>query len=255
VHEKEAFQKMSATLYTKSWLEQHTSDLAAWQQRAFKEFTTMLTHESEPYPCIPGRQGYLSDHLRFGFIAEPDSPFAAQELALLLKQYGECSRDTGKYASLVVFTQPSALAIECSIEQYEETFWTLMNNTSSYDQKEWPADISRDPSEASWEFCFDGLPYFTFCATPAHITRKSRHFSSFLLAFQPRWVFAEINDSTPFGRHMKKAIRTRLVEYDGIPAHPSLNWYGQKENLEWKQYYLRDDEKAPAQCPFARMKP
>lgn len=246
---------MSATLYTKSWLEQHTAELAMWQQTVFQEFSTMLTHEANAYPCIPGRQGFLSDHLRFGFIAAPESLHAAEELALLLKQYGDCSHNTGKYASLVVFTQPTMNDRAYSIEQYEATFWTLMNNTSSYDEKAWPAEISREPSEASWEFCFDGHPYFTFCATPAHSTRKSRHFPSFLLAFQPRWVFAEINDSTPFGRHMKKAIRTRLVEYDGIPAHPSLNWYGQKENLEWKQYYLRDDDQVPTQCPFARMKP
>jgi FPC/CPF motif-containing protein YcgG len=243
-------------LYKKSRLEQHAAELAPWQHMMFNEFSTMITHETDVYPCIPGRRGFLSDHLHFGFIAEPDSPHAAQELVLLLKQYGECSQDRDKYASLVVFTKPSAKYTDYSIEQYEEIFWSLINKTSSYDEKEWPSEISRDPSEASWEFCFDGHPYFTFCATPAHITRKSRHFSSFLLAFQPRWVFAEINDSTPFGRHMKKAIRTRLVEYDGIPfpVHPSLNWYGQKENLEWKQYYLRDDDKLPAQCPFARMR-
>lgn len=245
---------MSANLYSKSWLEQHIVKLAAWQQKAFQEFSTMITHETDIYPCIPGRQGFLSDHLRFGFIAEPETELAAQELALLLKQYGTCFRETGKYASLVIFTQPSVKEAGYSIEKYEETFWALINKVSSLDEKEWPAEISTAPSDSSWEFCFDGNPYFTFCATPAHIKRKSRHFPSFLLAFQPRWVFAEINDSTPFGRQMKKAIRNRLIEYDGIPAHPSLNWYGQKENLEWKQYYLRDDEKVPAQCPFARMK-
>lgn len=242
-------------LYSKDWLEQHLFVLNEWQQQALKEFALMINDDTNMYPCIPGRQGYTSNHLRFGFIGDPSSQGASQDLASLLTQYGQCSKETGKYASLVIFTQPPVPAIDYSIEQYEQIFWAMLNKVSSHDKKEWPAEISTDPSDASWEFCFDGHAYFTFCATPAHTTRRSRHFPTFLLAFQPRWVFAEINDSTSFGRHMKKAIRSRLLEYDGVPAHPSLSWYGQQDNLEWQQYYLRDDEQVPAQCPFARTKP
>ncbi|QGQ99656.1 hypothetical protein EHS13_34740 [Paenibacillus psychroresistens] len=241
-------------LFSKSRLDQHPSTLRNWQLQAYNDFAAMLNDDENAYPCIPGKQGFLADHLRFGFIPDPNSEAASRELASLLMQYGQISRETGKYASLVVFTQPLEGVQKKSIEEYEHVFWELMNKVNSYDQKAWPPEVSRDPSQASWEFCFDGNPYFIFCATPAHTIRKSRHFSSLLLAFQPRWVFADINDSTPFGLKIKKAIRSRLVEYDGIPAHPSLNWYGQKDNLEWKQYYLRDDDQVPAQCPFAKMK-
>ncbi|MBP1993378.1 YqcI/YcgG family protein [Paenibacillus eucommiae] len=241
-------------LYAKSWLDQHEAELSAWQMEAFKDFKAMINDEGNMYPCIPGRHGFLSDNLRFGFVGDPEALTTPLELAALLKQYGQCSRETGKYASLVVFSQaPPALAGPYTVQDYEQIFWTLLNRISQHDEKEWPQHISTDPAHASWEFCFDGHPYFTFCATPAHTARKSRHFSTFLLAFQPRWVFEEINDSTVFGRKMKQAIRSRLVEYDGIPAHPSLNWYGQKDNLEWKQYFLRDDQEAPSRCPFSRI--
>ncbi|MGF7047377.1 FPC/CPF motif-containing protein YcgG [Paenibacillus sp. DS2015] len=243
-------------LYTKSWLDEHLLTLSEWQQRAFIEFGTMINDDSNMYPCIPGRQGFLADHLRFGFIEDLSSQQSIQELAVMLKTYGQHSRETGKFASFVVFSNPpSTLLHEYSVQDYEELFWDLLSHVSHYDVKEWPKDISRDPSDPSWEFCFDGNPYFTFCATPSHQTRKSRYFSYFLLAFQPRWVFEDINDSTVFGQKMKKAIRSRLLEYDGIPAHPSLNWYGQKDNLEWKQYFLRDNNEVPSKCPFSQLKP
>ena len=101
---------------------------------------------------------------------------------------------------------------------------------------------SQNPAHHKWEFCFDEEPYFVFCATPAHTLRKSRHFPFLLLAFQPRWVFEEINNSTAFGHKMKKLIRKRLIEYDAIPCHPDLKWYGQEDNHEWKQYFLSDDD-------------
>ncbi|HEY2492136.1 MAG TPA: YqcI/YcgG family protein [Paenibacillus sp.] len=242
-------------LYTKSWLDEHLLELTEWQQQVFKEFGDMINDELNTYPCVPGRQGFLADHLRFGFIEDARSYRSVQDLASMLKTYGQCSRETGKYASLVIFSRtPSALLDNYSVQDYEELFWNLLSQVSQCDDKEWPKNISTDPSHPSWEFCFDGKPYFTFCATPAHQARRSRHFSNFLLAFQPRWVFEEINDSTIFGQKMKKAIRSRLLEYDGIPAHPSLNWYGQKDNLEWKQYFLRDHNEVPSKCPFSRMK-
>ncbi|MGG2196540.1 YqcI/YcgG family protein [Paenibacillus validus] len=242
-------------LYTRSWLEKHRFEFRAWQQDAFRQFAAMIHDDSNTYPCIPGRQGFVSDHLRFGFVEDPASQTAPQDLAALLKQYGRCSRETGRYASLVVFFNTSSAGwTGCPVEAYEELFWALLSGVSRLDDQVWPDDISSDPSHPSWEFCFDGNPYFAFCATPAHVIRKSRHFPYLLLAFQPRWVFEKMNNSTHFGQSMKKAIRSRLEQYDGIPAHPSLKWYGQEDNLEWKQYFLHDHNRIPSRCPFTRMK-
>ena len=159
------------------------------------------------------------------------------------------------YASLVIFFEtPENMIAEYQVDDYRQLFWSILTNLTQFDEKEWPADIPTDPTHHQWEFCFDGEPYFTFCATPAHENRKSRHFPCFLLAFQPRWVFKELNDSTAFGRQLKKAIRERLNNYDSIPAHPDLKWYGGEDNYEWKQYFLSDDDISPAKCPFTRMK-
>jgi uncharacterized protein len=243
------------TLLEKNWLDEHLESLPLWQQNAFKSFASTIADDKNTYPCVPGRMGFLSNHLRFCFVGDPREVNSAKELAKALKEYGHCSRDTGKYASLVVFFETPIDILEgYEVEDYRKLFWEVLNNITTFDKQEWAEDIPTDPSHHKWEFCFGGEPYFSFCATPSHKIRKSRHFPCFLMAFQPRWVFKEINDSTTFGRNMKKLIRKRLVDFDGIPGHPDLKWYGQEDNHEWKQYFLSDDESSPSKCPFMKMK-
>ncbi|MCA1032711.1 YqcI/YcgG family protein [Bacillus timonensis] len=244
-----------SVLLDKSWIEENLASLEAWKQDAYKSFAAMLNNKDQLYPCVPAQRGFHSNHLRFGFIGDPRNENTSQELAQLLKEYGQCSRETGKYASLVVFCETSDSLIQTThVEGYENMFWSLLSNVSELDEKEWPEEIPKEPEHHAWEFCFDGEPYFSFCATPSHQVRKSRHFPYFLLAFQPRWVFEEINDSTSFGRNIKKAIRKRLLRFDEIEPHPDLKWYGQKDNHEWKQYFLRDDDTSAAKCPFTAMR-
>ncbi|PFA70329.1 hypothetical protein CN378_00605 [Bacillus sp. AFS015802] len=245
---------MAYMLCSKSWIDQHMEELTPWQQEAYGHFSAMMCDEEHPYPCVPGKQGFQTDTLRFGFAEDPRNEGASEKLASLLKEYGQMSRSTGKYASLVVFFHSGEADSENhSVESYQQIFWSLLNRVHQLDEKKWPDHISKDPHDHTWEFCFDGEPYFAFCATPAHIVRKSRHFPYFLLAFQPRWVFDEINSSTAFGQKLKKVIRKRLVEYDEAEPHPSLKWYGQEDNYEWKQYYLTDDDSSMSKCPFSHM--
>ncbi|MBA2175678.1 YqcI/YcgG family protein [Halobacillus locisalis] len=240
-------------LLTKSSIEQQASSLEPWEQSAFDYFKQMMLDRKHPYPCVPGIQGFLEDSLRYGFAGNPKSYKTAEQLASLLKAYGKISRDTGRYASIVVFFDTQDIERATSISSYQEIFWTLLSRVHELDEEPWPDDISTCPEDPSWEFCFDGEPYFAFCATPAHSERKSRHSPHFLIAMQPRWVFHDIHDGTSYGRKLKAAIRKRLEEYDERPAHPALKWYGQKDNLEWQQYFLQDDDTIPSKCPFKAM--
>jgi uncharacterized protein len=237
-------------VHSKSWIEKHIEELTPWQQSAYKHFSDVMVDEEHQYPCVPGKQGFQRDTLRFGFAEDPRTTGSIQQVASLLKDYGKISRDTGKYASLVVFFQTEELE-ESGIDDYQDLFWGVLNRVHELDETQWPDNISKDPHQHTWEFCFDGEPYFAFCATPAHSIRKSRHFPYFLIAFQPRWVFDEINSSTAFGQKLKKVIRKRLMEYDEIAPHPSLKWYGEEDNHEWKQYFLRDDDTSLSKCPFS----
>ncbi|WP_226668785.1 YqcI/YcgG family protein [Metabacillus litoralis] len=242
-------------LFDKEWLEEQIETLPLWKKEAYQAFSSLIADNENTYPCIPARQGFLSNNLRFSFMGDPREVSSAKELAQSLKEYRNISRETGKYASLAVFVEtPKDILERYNVEDYRKLFWSILNNVTSFDEKKWPEGIPTDPSDHKWEFCFDGEPYFAFCATPAHQIRQSRYFPCLMLAFQPRWVFDEINDSTVFGRKMKKLIRKRLVEFDGVSGHPDLKWYGAEDNHEWKQYFLSDDDSSPSKCPFTSMK-
>lgn len=242
-------------LFTKEKIENHPTELKQWQRKVYHQFVNMMTSRERAYPCVPGIQGFINNMHRYSFIEDPLRLSSAEQLADCLKEYGEVSRETGPFSSLIIFCDTRRLLEEkVTLEEYEKIFWSLLNQTHKKDSTPWPEHIPTDPEDHSWEFCFDGEPYFAFCATPAHNLRASRHFPCLLLAFQPRWVFDEINETTPFGRKIKRVIRKRLKDFDKVPPHPSLKWYGQKDNHEWKQYFLRDDHTSISSCPFMAMK-
>ncbi|WP_284140545.1 MULTISPECIES: YqcI/YcgG family protein [unclassified Virgibacillus] len=234
-------------LFEKNDLENSRDWLKKWQQAAFEDFANMMTSTKTPYPCVPGVYGFKKNMLRYGFLETPTKETASKQLAQILTEYGDISRQTGPFASLVVFINTEE---ERSVEAFETMFWTLLQKVHQLDEKSWPEHIPTEPHDNEWEFCFQGEAYFVFCATPAHTVRKSRHFPYMLLAFQPRWVFDQLNGETSFGRKMKNIIRKRLIDYDYIPPHAALKWYGEADNYEWKQYFLRDDNSAPTTCPF-----
>ncbi|PKR85479.1 YqcI/YcgG family protein [Heyndrickxia camelliae] len=225
--------------------------LESWQQEAMSAFDAKITHKTLKFPCIPAYQGYILNQMKFGFASDPRDENASFELAGLLKKYGQASRNMGIYTALIVFFKtPEDLKSQYTVSDYEMLFWQLLNRVSSLDETNWVESISQDPHDPTWEFCFHHERYFVYCATPAHEKRKSRHFPTFMLAITPRWVLDEFSASISKAEKMKKMIRTRLEKYDNIPPHPDLKWYGQQDNYEWKQYYLRDDDTSLPSCPF-----
>lgn len=247
-------------LLTKTSIEEQWLTLPKWQQEAFESFANMIADAEHRFPCVPGRQGFVSNQLRFCFLSSPNRQETIHALAGALRSYGQCSRQTGEYASLITIfatdfatdfaTEAEHTDHEAKIVSYETLFWSILRQLHALDGQTWPAEFAQDPDNPTWEFVFAGEPYFAFCATPAHKLRKSRHFPWFLIAFQPRFVFEQFNDGSPYGQKMKAIIRKRLESYDDAPVHPALKSYGQADNHEWKQYFLRDDDSAPSKCPF-----
>lgn len=244
---------MEVAVLDKKWIEEHFETLPLWQQSAYTDFAAMVADEANTFPCIPARKGFLSNHLRYSFIGDPREEQSIKTLALCLKEYNKHCQTCGNYTTHTIFFKTSNDMHKFDVADYTILFWSVLNNLTKFDEIDWPKEIPTDPSHNEWEFCFNGEPYFVSCATPAHKIRKSRHFSTLLMAFQPRWIFEEINDSTAFGRKLKKLIRKRINEYDDIPAHPDLKWYGQEGSNEWKQYFLSDENDSPLKCPFLRM--
>jgi uncharacterized protein len=214
-----------------------------------------MTDKESPFPCIPATIGFSTNQLRFGFVGDPREESTLFELAEILKQYTEVSRNLGNYTSLIVFYNTSEdMKATYSVEQYEQLFWNHLSNLTALDEKKWPEDIKTDAHDSLWEFCFHREKYFMYCATPAHSLRKSRHFPMMMLAITPRWVLQEFNKSEENANKIKKQVRKRLSKYDSISIHPDLNSYGAQDNFEWRQYYLRDDHTTLTKCPFQKLR-
>lgn len=216
-----------------------------WQYILYKEFEATLLSESRPFPCIYGVAGMQSQQLRFGF-SETMEP---AEVAALLSEYLPNARGFGRNTSLVIFSKPEAVA---SVEHYQNRFWILLKETHMYDDKAWPTSLPCELDHPGWEWCFGGEPIFVVCNTPAHINRQSRRASSFMITFQPRWVFDGILGSEAKSQKVSAAIRDRLDSFDFIKPSPALGRYGQVENREYAQYFL-DDTNSEIKCPYASL--
>ncbi len=219
---------------------------SSWQRVLFSEFEATLTSKERPFPCIYGVAGLKSDQLRFAF---PD-PLTPETLAPILEGYLEEAPGLGKMTSLVIFGRPGPVQ---GLDDYKSRFWSLLDGLARLDRQPWPEEIPQDLDTDGWEFCFAGEPIFVVCNSPAHVLRQSRRSTSFMLTFQPRWVFDGImDDAKPAAARALEEVRSRLADFDALPPSPTLGKYGAPGNREYQQYFLDDENTAPA-CPFHRM--
>jgi FPC/CPF motif-containing protein YcgG len=219
----------------------------SWQRVTHAEFVATLDSNSRPFPCIFGVQGLRDDQLRYTFL---DSITAdLPRLGCALARFVAESRGFGLHTSLVVFTRPGPVD---PLDHYREQFWWTLDQLARIDSKPWPASISRKLDDPAWEFCFAGEPIFVVCGTPAHVARQSRRSSSFMMTFQPRWVFDRILRNGKATSAAVAKVRERLLPYDMLFPSPDLGSYGATANREYKQYFL-DEENRPAICPYAEL--
>ena len=227
--------------------------LNVWERAMMQEFEMKMSDKKRPFPCIPATIGFSMNHLRYGFIGDPTEDKTTEELSDILKEFTLQSKAYGKYTSLIVFYHFSDEFIHSAkVNHYEQLFWEKLSKLSAVDEMDWVGDIPQDPEDPLWEFCFHGEKYFMYCATPSHQFRQSRNFKTMMLAITPRWVLKEFNKKESFANNIKSQIRKRITDYDTIDIHPDLNTYGAEENLEWRQYFLRDDETTISKCPYHR---
>lgn len=216
---------------------------STWQRVVFNEFEATLTSESRAFPCVFGVSGHKANSLRYGF---PD-PFDAETVGPLLADYLSIARSLGKLTSLVLFARPGPVQ---HLETYRQHFWRLLDNLERNDPVPRPEGVARDLQDSSWEFCFSGEPIFVVCNSPAHVLRQSRRSTSFMITFQPRWVFDGItNSDEPSVLRALKKVREHLANFDAIEPAPYLGHYGDHQNREYQQYFIDDTNETPV-CPF-----
>jgi uncharacterized protein len=234
----------SRPFFSRQEVEQQFAD-GTWQNVLFAELAAVLHSVDRPFPCLFAVRGFEDDQLRYVFLDEPSLPALASSLAC----YVACARQFGPNTSLVVFTRPGPV---CPLDHYKGRFWSVLNGLAQIDGAPWPENIPVSIDEPTWEFCFAGEPIFVVCNTPAHTARQSRRSTSFMMTFQPRWVFDKILSTPRAADAVFAKISARLKRYDFIPPSPHLGHYGHPNNREYLQYVL-DDKNEALKCPFTQL--
>jgi FPC/CPF motif-containing protein YcgG len=220
--------------------------VSTWQSVLFAEFESQMSSEARPFPCVFGVAGYRNDQLRYLFLDPFDIELLGEQLALFVS---EC-RSHGPNTSLLVFSRPRPVQ---TIDAYYRKLWLTLDQLATLDKSPWPSQIPQQIDHPMWEFSFAGEPMFVVCSTPAHVLRQSRRSSSFMLTFQPRWVFEKILGSDKAAEAAFAEVRKRLLPYDNAGPSPLLGRYGNHDGREYQQYFLYDENDVASQCPFARL--
>jgi FPC/CPF motif-containing protein YcgG len=122
---------------------------------------------------------------------------------------------------------------------YHRQAWGVLQYLHHNDPHPWPPDLTTDPDDPLWSFCFAGVPLFINVSCPAHRRRQSRNLGpSLVLVLQPRHGFDGVGGAHVKGDEVRKKIRALIEQFDGQPAAPELGTYSRTENREWWQYAL-----------------
>ncbi|RAS35360.1 non-ribosomal peptide synthetase [Paraburkholderia bryophila] len=220
--------------------------LPAWLDASYE---TLRTHVMDPaYPCFFGTIAERRGEMFYSFVNGKD----IADLPATMQTFAElASRPEYRKNNIAVFFEPDAEPL--SHDTYHELFWNALQTLHNVDPDP-EADNQPPPSHEDWEFSFAGVQMFVVCACPSFNTRHSRNLGpGMVLLFQPRSVFVDTITNKVIGREARIQVRKRLETWDDVTAHPDLGFYGDPGNLEWKQYFLTD-ENIPAsdQCPFLK---
>lgn len=223
--------------------------LPSWGSTAIEGLNATLTARDNPFPCTFAVSAVHKSTLRFGFVDDVDDARTWSALPGILTEYLRDYRQIDRETALIVFFGPQQTVAD--VDGYRRRFWEVLRFLHTRDKVAWPDEMPRDTDDPAWEFSFGGTPLFVVCNTPAHLARRSRFSPTFMISFQPRWVFEEIGVETPRGAAARRVIRKRLRAFDNREPSPVLGDYGDPANREWQQYFLPDDDDNTEQvCPF-----
>jgi len=228
----------------------HQIPSGGWRHDAATAFAQRMLSEEALFPCVFGVSAVRKGTVRYGFI--PAGPTRVATLAAALTEFTDIAVSLGNRTSLVCFFDFED-GVQ-TLDEYRQHFWSLLGELLATDTSEWPAGISENPDDSTWEFSFHGTPLFVVANTPRHENRRSRQSRYFTVTFQPRFVFDDLKAGTPTGDKARVVIRRRLADYDRVERTPLLGSFGDPGTLEWSQYFLEDDNTPldpAAECPIA----
>jgi uncharacterized protein len=220
----------------------------AWLASSYETLREQVMHPE--YPCFFGTMAERRGEMFYAYVNGKDIrdlPATMQTFATL------ASQPEYRKNNIAIFFEPDREPL--SHEAYQDLFWKTLQHLHDVDPDP-AADNQPDPSDEEWEFSFAGVQMFVVCALPTFKVRHSRNLGpGMVLLFQPRSVFVDTITNKVIGREARNQVRKRLETWDEVSAHPDLGFYGDPGNLEWKQYFLTDENVAAEdRCPFLKRK-
>ncbi|MET0497207.1 MAG: YqcI/YcgG family protein, partial [Steroidobacteraceae bacterium] len=220
-------------------------ELPSWAERSYQALRVEVTDDA--YPCFFGVQAEKRGEMFYAFVSKDES----DSLVPVMATFAELAKQpVHEKNNLAVFFEPDATPL--SHQEYHDLFWRTLQSLHDADDHPHAGD-QVDPADPAWEFSYGGVEMFVVCGCPSFTQRHSRNLGpGMVLLFQPRSVFIDKITNKVIGRRAREEVRKRLKMWDDVGAHPDLGFYGDPGNLEWKQYFLPDDNRAATGvCPFA----
>jgi uncharacterized protein len=219
-------------------------EIPAWLAGSYATLRESVMHPR--YPCYFGTLAERRGEMFYSFVEGKN----IDHLPDTMRTFAELSvQPQYQKNNIAIFFEPDPKPL--SHEDYHAHFWHILQYLHENDRH--PAALKMpDPADPAWEFGFAAVEMFVVCACPSFQKRHSRHLGpGMVLLFQPRSVFVDKVTNRVIGVQARNEVRRRLLEWDDVPAHPDLGFYGDPGNLEWKQYFL-PDHNAPHldKCPF-----
>jgi len=220
--------------------------LPDWLETSYETLRTQVMHPE--YPCFFGTIAERRGEMFYTFVNGKDN---AMLPATMLTFARLASQPEFRRNNIAIFYEPDTTPL--THNEYHDLFWGTLQYLHNVDPDP-EADQQVPPSHEDWEFGYGGLQMFVVCACPSFSQRHSRNLGpGMVLLFQPRAVFVDTITNKVIGRQAREQVRERLRKWDAVGPHPDLGFYGDPGNLEWKQYFLEDENVAAAdQCPFLK---
>lgn len=207
-----------------------------WEYRSKIEIKRIIDNNN--FPCIFGRKAGKNNTIQWLFC----------ELSYNQKSF--FLKGVIDYTNFIKATLPEERLLypliaviqtdAKNLKDEHETAWKFIQYLIDNEPKQWLLDVPQDPNSYEWCLCFNEIQLFVNISSSKHLKYKSRNLGNNLcLVINPRQIFdvvAPLNKTK--GIKIREKIRERVEAYNGFPAPKELGFFGDKDNLEWKQYQL-----------------
>lgn len=207
-----------------------------WEHKGKVEIRKIIDNDN--FPCIFGKKASKNNTIQWLFCESSDN------------QKSSFLRGVIEYTNFIKATLPEERLLypliaviqndAKNLKEEHEIAWEFIQYLIDNEPTQWPLDVPQDPNNHEWCACFNEVQLFINISSSKHLKYKSRNLgSNICLVINPRQIFdvvAPLNKVK--GIKIREKIRERVETYNGFPAPKELGFFGDKNNLEWKQYQL-----------------